>query len=85
MRPTVRCVACRFCRRRFVTDLRIFSTAKCLSEYGQGQGLDKKAKKFNLESTAELLLPPLTSMAYVRIAKSRLGDLVTIESERLPV
>jgi U3 small nucleolar RNA-associated protein 21 len=60
--------------------LRIFSTARSVldKEYSQGQGLDKKAKKFNLESTAELLLPPLTSMATSESRSRDWGDLVTI-------
>ena len=60
--------------------LRVFSTARSVldKEYSQGQGLAKRARKLGLESTAELLLPPLTGMALCEARSRDWGDLVTI-------
>ena len=60
--------------------LRVFSTARTVSdkEYGQGRGLVKKAKRLGMESTTDLLLPPLTSMATSEARSRDWGDLVTI-------
>ena len=63
--------------------LRVFSTARTVldKEYSQGPGLEKKARKFGLDSTAELLLPPLTSMALCETRSRDWGDLVTIHEK----
>lgn len=60
--------------------LRVFSTARTVldKEYSQGRGLEKRARKFGMDSTAELLLPPLTAMAMSEARSRDWGDLVTI-------
>jgi U3 small nucleolar RNA-associated protein 21 len=60
--------------------LRIFSTARSVldKEFSQGQGLEKKARKLGMDSAAELLLPPLTGMAFSEARSRDWGDLVTI-------
>ena len=60
--------------------LRVFSTARTVSdkEYGQGRGLVKKAKQLGLDSTTELLLPPVIAMATSETRSRDWGDLVTI-------
>lgn len=60
--------------------LRIFSSARSVldKEYSQGRGLDRQSKKLGLESTAELLLPPITAMASSEARSRDWGDLVTI-------
>lgn len=63
--------------------LRVFSTARSAldKEYSQGKGLEKKAKKLGMDSTAELLLPPVTAMASCEARSRDWGDLVTIHKE----
>lgn len=60
--------------------LRLFSTARSVldKQYSQGKGLEKRARKLGLDSTAELLLPPLTGMATSESRSRDWGDLVTI-------
>ena len=60
--------------------LRIFSSARSVldKEYSQGRGLERQSKKLGLESTAELLLPPITAMATSEARSRDWGDLVTI-------
>jgi U3 small nucleolar RNA-associated protein 21 len=67
----------------FDRTLRIFSTARSVldKEYSQGQGLEKRAKKLGMESTAELLLPPLTAMATSESRSRDWGDLITIHQD----
>ena len=63
--------------------LRVFSTARTVldKEYSQGKGLEKKAKQLGMDSTAELLLPPVTAMALCEARSRDWGDLVTIHKE----
>ena len=63
--------------------LRVFSTARTVldKEYSQGKGLVKKAKKLGMDSTAELLLPPLSAMAMSEARSRDWGDLVTIHKD----
>lgn len=63
--------------------LRVFSTARTVldKEYSQGKGLIKKAKKLGMDSTAELLLPPLITMGMSEARTRDWGDLVTIHQE----
>ena len=63
--------------------LRVFSTARTVKdkEYGQGRGLEKKAKKLGLEGTTDLLLPPLLAMASCEARSRDWGDLVTIHED----
>ena len=63
--------------------LRVFSTARSVldKEYSQGKGLIKKAKNLGLDSTAQLLLPPLTAMAMSEARTRDWGDLVTIHQD----
>jgi U3 small nucleolar RNA-associated protein 21 len=60
--------------------VRVFSTARSVldKEYSQGQGLEKRAKQLGLDSTAELLLPPVTGTAMSEARSRDWGDLVTI-------
>jgi len=60
--------------------LRVFSTARSVldKEYSQGQGLEKRAKQLGLDTTAELLLPPVTATAMSEARSRDWGDLVTI-------
>ncbi|KAL7573857.1 hypothetical protein ACA910_012427 [Epithemia clementina (nom. ined.)] len=63
--------------------LRVFSTARTVAdkEYGQGRGLIKKAKRLGMESTTDLLLPPLIGMATCEARSRDWGDLVTIHED----
>ncbi|CAB9522538.1 RNA-associated protein 21 homolog [Seminavis robusta] len=63
--------------------LRVFSTARTVldKEYSQGKGLEKRAKKLGMDSTAELLLPRLTGMAMSEARSRDWGDLVTIHEQ----
>ena len=60
--------------------LRVFSSARSVldKEFGQGEGLEKKAKQLGLDSTAELKLPPVTATALSEARSRDWGDLVTI-------
>jgi U3 small nucleolar RNA-associated protein 21 len=63
--------------------LRIFSSARSVldKEFSQGHGLEKAAKKIGLDSTTELLLPPLIAMATCETRSRDWGDLVTIHRD----
>jgi len=60
--------------------LRVFSTARSAvdKEYSQRKGLSKKAKKLGMDSSTDLLLPPLTGLAICEARSRDWGDLVTI-------
>lgn len=62
--------------------VRIFSTARSVldKEYSQGQGLEKRAKQLGLDSTLELLLPPVTAMAMSEAKSRDWGDIVSIHA-----
>jgi U3 small nucleolar RNA-associated protein 21 len=62
--------------------LRIFSTVRSVldKEYSQGPALEKRARKLGIEK-AELLLPPLISMACSEANRRDWGDLVTIHKD----
>lgn len=62
--------------------LRVFSTARSVldKEYSQGAGLEKKAKKYGVD-TAELLLPPVTGLAVCESRSRDWGDLVTMHKD----
>jgi U3 small nucleolar RNA-associated protein 21 len=63
--------------------LRLFSTVRSVldKEYSQGPGLEKRARQMGLESTAELLLPPITGMSICEARSRDWGDLVTIHQD----
>lgn len=60
--------------------LRVFSSARSVldKEYSQGRGLERQSKKLGLDSTAELLLPPITAIAASEAHTRDWGDMVTI-------
>jgi len=64
--------------------LRVFSTARSVldREYGQGRGLDKKARELGLDGgKSELLLKPITGIASCETKAREWGDLVTIHRD----
>lgn len=64
--------------------LRVFSTARSVldREYGQGRGLDKKARELGLEGgKSDLLLKPITGIASCETKTREWGDLVTIHKD----
>lgn len=63
--------------------LRVFSTARTVldKEYSQGAGLEKKARKFGMDTVAELLLPPTIGLATAESRARDWGDLVTIHRD----
>ena len=63
--------------------IRVFSTVRSVldKEYSQGRGMEKRAKQFGLDSTAELLLPPLIGMSTCEARTRDWGDMVTIHQD----
>lgn len=63
--------------------VRLFSTARSVldKEFGQGLGLEKRAKQLGLSSKEELLLPPVTEMAMAQSRSRDWGDMVTIHQQ----
>ena len=63
--------------------IRVFSTVRSVldKEYSQGRGIEKRAKQIGLDSTAELLLPPLIGMSMCEARTRDWGDLVTIHKD----
>ena len=64
--------------------LRVFSTARSVldREYGQGKGLEKRARELGLEGgKADLLLKPITAIASCEAKTREWGDLVTIHQD----
>jgi U3 small nucleolar RNA-associated protein 21 len=63
--------------------LRLFSTVRSVldKEYSQGPGLEKRARQMGLESSTELLLPPITALFMCEARSRDWGDLVTIHQD----
>mmetsp|Transcript_11373 Transcript_11373/g.21279 ORF Transcript_11373/g.21279 Transcript_11373/m.21279 type:complete len:1157 (-) Transcript_11373:82-3552(-) len=64
--------------------LRVLSTARSVldREFGQGKGLEKKARELGLEGgKADLLLKPIIAMASCETRSRDWGDLVTIHED----
>lgn len=64
--------------------LRVLSTARSIldREYGQGKGLEKKARELGLEGgKSDLLLKPIIAMASCETKSRDWGDLVTIHED----
>ena len=63
--------------------VRLFSTARSVldKEFGQGQGVEKRAKQLGMKSKQDLLLPPVLDMAMSQARTRDWGDLVTIHQQ----
>ena len=63
--------------------VRLFSSARSVldKEFGQGLGLEKRAKQLGLSSKEELLLPVVRDMAFSQARSRDWGDMVTIHHQ----